>query len=81
MKSDPNFPEIPRAEMVEMTTPLSYSTVYPNGESMLRVPGPEFFGDERAALTSKNPCHSSWTVLAKLPWASSHSGTRPTPAW
>ena len=24
--------------------------------------------------------HSSWTVLAKLPWASSHSGTRPTPA-
>jgi hypothetical protein len=34
-----------------------------------------------AGITPTNPCHSSWTVLAKLPWTLSRSDTRPTPAW
>jgi hypothetical protein len=34
-----------------------------------------------AGITPTNPHHSSWTVLAKLPWTLSRSGTRPTPAW
>ena len=51
---------------------------------MRRQRSPRFFPVSLligVGITPTNPCHSSWTVLAKLPWTLSPSGTRPTPAW